>query len=372
MGRQLLHLKLHALLCMVSLGFTYAATTISARSTGSHHQAPNTGIYELKKGNFSIKFTNWGATIVSLIVPDKNGKLADIVLGYDTINEYKNDTSYIGAIVGRVANRIKGAQFVLNGTVYKLTANEENNTLHGGKIGFSDVVWKVTNYNNNAENPFITFSYLSSDGDQGFPGDLLAKVTYKIVAHTKLLVLMTAKAVNKPTPVNLAQHTYWNLGGQNSGTILSNKVKILATQYTPVDSELIPTGEIKSVEGTPYDFLKPYTVGNRIKKLPNGYDINYVLESSTNKLKIAAEVHDEKSGRVMQLRTNAVGMQFYTANYLKDVKGKGGYVYQPHAALCLETQGFPDAVNQPMFPSQIIVPGKPYKHIMVYKFSTVK
>lgn len=197
------------------------------------------------------------------------------------------------------------------------------------------------------------------------------KVTYKIVRNTKLLVLMSAKALNKPTPVNLAKHTYWNLGGHNSGTILSNKVKIFSTHYTPVDAEHIPTGEIKSVETTPYDFRKFHTVGSRINKLPEGYDINYALNySKRNEAKIAAVVYDEKSGRVMQLRTNAVGMQFYTANFLKDVKGKGGFVYQPHAALCLETQGFPDAVNQPKFPSVIVVPGKPYKHVMVYKFST--
>uniref|UniRef100_A0A7N0RE68 Aldose 1-epimerase n=1 Tax=Kalanchoe fedtschenkoi TaxID=63787 RepID=A0A7N0RE68_KALFE len=348
-------------LCVISFGLKCAAT-VSAQSAG---------IYELKKGNFSAKFTNWGASLVSLILPDKTGKLADIVLGFQAVDEYKNNTPNFGAIVGRVANRIKGAQFSLNGIVYKIIANDGNNTLHGGEFGFAHVLWKVTNYQKCCDNPSITFSYLSPDGDQGFPGDLLAKVTYKIVGGTELRVIMSAKALKTETPVNLAQHTYWNLGGHDSGTILLNKVKILATHYTPVDSELIPTGKLKLVAGTPYDFLKSQTVGSRIKKLPTGYDINYALEAA-NELKIVAVVHDEKSGRVMQLRTNAVGMQFYTANSLKDVKGKGGFVYQPHSALCLETQGFPNAVNQPNFPSQIVVPAKPYKHVMVYKFSTVK
>ncbi|KAH9676409.1 Aldose 1-epimerase family protein [Citrus sinensis] len=329
------------------------------------------GVYDLKKGNFSVKLTNWGATLISVVLPDKNGKLIDVALGYDSVNDYKNDSSYIGATVGRVANRIGGAQFTLDGIHYKLVANEGKNMLHGGKIGFSDVVWKVEKYQNEGHAPHIIFAYRSYDGEQGFPGDLSVTVGYTLVGDKQLRVTMKAKALNKATPVNLAQHTYWNLGGHNSGDILSEEIQIFASYFTPVDSQLIPTGHIVSVKGTPYDFLKPHIVGSRIDKLPHGYDINYVLEAgSGNKMKKVAVVHDKKSGIVMKLTTNQPGVQFYTANSLKNVKGKGGFVYQPHAALCLETQAFPDSVNHPNFPSTIVNPGETYKHHMVFKFST--
>lgn len=205
----------------------------------------------------------------------------------------------------------------------------------------------------------------------GFPGDLISTVTYMLVGDYELIVTMKAKALNKATPVNLAQHTYWNLGGHNSGNILSNEVQIFGSHFTPVDKQLIPTGQIVSVKRTPYDFLKPCIVGSRINKLPSGYDINYALDyTASHKLRLAAIVQHKKSGRKMELYTNAPGLQFYTGNFLKDVKGKGGCVYEAHAALCLETQGFPDAVNQPNFPSQIVFPGKAYRHSMLFKFST--
>ncbi|PQP99364.1 aldose 1-epimerase [Prunus yedoensis var. nudiflora] len=358
--------KICVLLCFILL-----AASGFANVSGSETKGKKVGIYELKKGDLSVKFTNWGATIISLVFPDKNGKLADVVLGYDTIKEYTNDTSYIGAIVGRVANRIGGAQFTLNGTHYKLVANEGKNILHGGLIGFSDVVWKVQKYQNEGVAPHIVFTYHSADGEEGFPGDLLVTVSYTLLGDKQLSVKMKAKALNKPTPVNLAQHTYWNLGGHNCGDVLSQYIKIFASQITLVDSHLIPTGKFASVKGTPYDFLKPKAVGSRINKLASGYDINYVLDGGAgNKLKPAAVVYDKKSGRVLELSTNAPGLQFYTSNSLKDVKGKGGFVYEPHAALCLETQGFPDAVNHPNFPSTIVNPKKPYKHNMLFKFST--
>ncbi|KAF4390745.1 hypothetical protein G4B88_015635, partial [Cannabis sativa] len=328
-------------LSLLFLCFIILASSSLGLSKSYETKPTKVSTYVLKKGDISIKLTNWGATIVSLFVPDRYGKLADVVLGYDTINEYKNDTSYIGAVVGRVANRIGGAKFTLNGKTYKIVANEGKNVLHGGKIGFSDVVWNVKKYHNEG--------------------------------HNKLSVKMEAKALNKPTPVNLAQHAYWNLGGHNSGNILSNYIKIFGSKITLVDSQLIPTGKFAEVKGTPYDFLKPRQVGSRIKKLAkeNGYDINYVLDGTPyGALKRVAVVYDKKSGRSMKLSTNAPGVQFYTSNFLKDVKGKGGFVYQPRAALCLETQGFPDAVNHPNFPSTIVTPEKPYNHIMLFEFST--
>ncbi|GMP30514.1 hypothetical protein CsSME_00005149 [Camellia sinensis var. sinensis] len=351
----------------VLFSFTIIAVWVFANCSESKLDV---GIYELKRGDFSLKLTNWGATIVSLVLPDKHGKLADVVLGYDSIKDYMNDTTYFGATVGRVANRIGGAQFTLNGTHYKLVANEGKNMLHGGSIGFSDVVWKVKNYHDEGHSPYITFSYHSFDGEEGFPGNLLVTVTYALVEQG-MSVTMEGKALNKATPVNLAQHAYWNLGGHNSGDILSNEIQIFGSHITPVDKGLIPTGKIASVKGTPYDLLEPTTIASKINKLPNGYDINYVLDRGDSKrLKKAAMVHNKKSGRVMELFTNQPGMQFYTGNFIKDVKGKGGFVYQDHAGLCLETQGFPDSVNHPNFPSQIIFPGKKYNHRMLFKFST--
>ncbi|GKV08688.1 hypothetical protein SLEP1_g20286 [Rubroshorea leprosula] len=231
---------------------------------------------------------------------------------------------------------------------YKLVANGGKNMLHG----FSDVIWKVKKYKNKGHASSIVFSYHS----HSYEGE-------------EVECQHETQSLQKAAPVNLAQHTYWNLGGHNSGDILSEEVQIFASSYTPVDSSLIPTGKIASVKGTPYDFLNSHTIKSTINKLPNGYDINYVLDGTPGKLRKAAVVKDKKSGRVMKLYTNQPGVQFYTGNYLKDVKGKDGFVYQAHAGLCSETQGFPDSVNHPNFPSQIVNPGKTYKHHMLYKFS---
>ncbi|KAH7553380.1 hypothetical protein JRO89_XS12G0005000 [Xanthoceras sorbifolium] len=360
-GREMV--KVSLLLCflgLVAFGFVHGSLAAEKIAT-----------FELRKGNFSVKLTNWGATIVSVVVPDKNGKLADVVLGYDSVNDYKNDTTYFGAIVGRVANRIGGAQFTLDGKHYKVVANEGKNMLHGGPRGFSDVVWTVKKYMDKGRAPHILFAYKNFDGEEGFPGDLFVTVAYTLIGENQLSVRMKAKALNKATPVNLAQHTYWNLGGHNSGDILSEEIRIFASNYTPVDSQLIPTGKIVPVKGTPYDFLKSHPISSNINKLVNGYDINYVLDGSAgNKLKRAAVVHDKKTGRTMELLTSAPGLQFYSSGLLKEVKGKGGFVYRKHAGLCLETQAFPDSVNHPNFPSTIVNPGKTYKHHMLYKFST--
>ncbi|KAL2523112.1 Galactose mutarotase-like superfamily protein [Forsythia ovata] len=357
--------------------FIFLCFNILALGNLAHvSSAHKLGVYELKKGDFSIKVTNYGARVVSVILPDKNGKLADVVLGYDTIKEYMNDTGHFGAIVGRVANRIGGAQFTLNGTHYKLDANEGTNMLHGGKKGFSQVIWKVIKHEKKGPSPHITLFYHSADGEEGFPGGVLVFVTYTLSEPYKLSVTMKAKALNKATPVNLAQHSYWNLGGHDSGDILSDELQIFASHITPVDKMLIPTGEIVSVKKTPYDFLSPHVIKTPIKELPNGskgYDINYVLNGyKTKKMKPVAVVYNKKSGRVMKLSSNSPGVQLYTGNYINNVKGKGGYVYQAYAALCLETQGFPDSVNHLNFPSQIVTPGKTYKHYMLHTFSSKK
>ncbi|XP_028788508.1 aldose 1-epimerase-like [Neltuma alba] len=336
---------------------------------GVDAESGKVGIYELRRGQFQIKLTNYGATIMSLMVPDRHGKLADIVLGFDSVDSYKNDTVYFGALIGRVANRIGGAHFTLNGKTYRLPANDGNNTLHGGPKGFSEVIWNVTSHKVDSH---ITFTYVSSDKEQGFPGKLKVVVTYMFFQTNKLIVKMKAKPIDKATPVNLAQHSYWNLRGHDSGDILSHTIQLFGSQITPVNEELIPTGEIKPVKGTPYDFLKPKEIASQIHKLPNGYDINYVVDENGNNSKHfrrVAVVKDSVSGRKMELWSNQPGVQFYTGNMLKDVKGKGGFIYHRFGALCLETQGFPDSVNHPNFPSQIVYPGQIYKHFMVYRFT---
>lgn len=325
------------------------------------------GVYELTRGDFSIKLTNYGATILSVILPDKNGKLDDVVLSFPSIDDFRNDTTYFGNIVGRVANRIGGAQFGINGVFYKLTPNDGRNLLHGGKKGFGDVIWKVEAY---VKDSHITFTYDSFDGEQGFPGDLPVSVTYMFIETNKLGVKMEAKSLNKPTPVNLAQHSYWNLDGHSSGDILSHKIKLFASSITPVNGELIPTGEIVPVAGTPFDFSTPREIGSQIKSVAGGYDINYVVDDTGSEhLKKVAEVTGKTSRRKMEVWSNQPGVQFYTANQLKNVKGKDGFVYKEYAGLCLETQGFPDSVNHPNFPSQIVKAGESYEHVMVYRFT---
>ncbi|CAN4086055.1 unnamed protein product [Withania somnifera] len=347
--------------------FLAFVTLILCKNKNSCRADEDIKVYQLKKGDFSVKITNYGATVLSVILPDKNGKLDDVVLGYSSINDYKNDTTYFGGLIGRVANRIGGAKFKLNGVEYKVPANDHGNTLHGGRRGFCDVIWKVEDYQ---EDNHITLTYNSFDGEQGFPGELSVKVTYMFIGTNKLALNMKAKPLNKSTPVNLASHTYWNLGGDTSGDILSHTIQIFGSKITPVNDELIPTGEITPVKGTGYDFLKPRTIGSKLCEIPGGYDINYVLDNTEGKhFQRVAIVQESKSGRKMELWTNKPGVQFYTSNMLNNVKGKGGFVYSKYAALCLETQGFPDSVNHPNFPSQIVNPGETYEHIMVYRFT---
>ncbi|ONK65236.1 uncharacterized protein A4U43_C07F35070 [Asparagus officinalis] len=322
------------------------------------------GIYELKKGDFSVKVTNWGATIISVIVPDARGNLDDIVLGYDGIGPYINDTTYFGALVGRVANRISGSRFTINGTAYRLYPNDGRNSIHGGHRGFSKVIWTVKE-KVDGEYPYITLCLHSFDGEQGFPGDLDVFVTYRVEANYTLSVSMQAMPLNKPTPVNLAQHSYWNLNGHNSTTtILSHIIQIFASHITPVDETLIPTGEIAPITNTSFDFLQP-------KPVTRGYDINYVLDSviDAKGMRKVSVVEDDISGRVMELWSNQAGVQFYTGSFLEGVKGKNGAVYGNYGGLCLETQGFPDAVNHAEFPDQVVRVGEVYEHYMVYKFS---
>ncbi|KAK8951133.1 hypothetical protein KSP39_PZI003011 [Platanthera zijinensis] len=343
---------------------------VSAGLMDSSRAAPRktAAIYELTKGDFSLTLTNWGATILSVILPDSKGNLADIALGFQGIGPYINSSTTFGALAGRVGNRISGARFVLNGTPYRLYPNNGRNSIHGGHRGFSRVFWTVTE-KVDGEFPYITLYYYSFDGEQGFPGDLDVFITYKLSGPYELSITMRATARTKATPVNLVPHNYWNLGGHTSGSTLSHTVQIFASHVTPTDDELIPTGAILPVAGTPFDFLEPRAVGSRIGEVKRGgYDINYAVDGEGMR-KVAA-VKDGASGRGMEVWANQPGVQFDTGNFLGRVKqGKGGAVYQNHDGLCLEPQGFPDSVNHPQFPSQIVNPGEVYKHDQVIKFS---
>ncbi|XP_019158663.1 PREDICTED: aldose 1-epimerase-like [Ipomoea nil] len=329
-------------------------------------------IFELNNGTIQVKVSNYGCTITSLSVPDKDGKLDDVVLGFDTLEPYQKGMGpYFGCIVGRVANRIKDGKFTLNGVGYSLPLNRPPNSLHGGMKGYDKVVWEVSEFKE-GENPSISFKYHSHDGEEGYPGDLSITATYSLTAKTTLRLDMEAVLGNKATPVSLAQHTYWNLAGHNSGDILEHTAQLWANHYTPVDQNTIPTGEIKAVKDTPpFDFTTEKKIGRDIQQVGLGYDHNYVLDCGVEKsgLKHAVKIKDPKSCRVLNLWTNAPGMQFYTANYVNGVVGKGGAVYNKHAGVCLETQGFPNAVNTPNFPSVIVQPGEKYQHTMVYEFS---
>ncbi|GAA0163023.1 epimerase/racemase [Lithospermum erythrorhizon] len=329
-------------------------------------------IYELKNGTINVKVTNYGCTITSLSVPDKEGKLEDVVLGFDSVEPYlKGVARYFGCIVGRVANRIKDGKFEIDGIQYSLPINNPPNSLHGGHKGYDKVVWEVLEYKTDCENPSITFKYHSRDGEEGYPGDVTLTARYELTAKTTLRLDMEAVVENKVTPINLAQHTYWNLSGHNSGNILDHTAQIWGTRFTPVDQTQIPTGEIVAVKGTPFDFTTEKRIGESIHEVGIGYDHNYVLDSGDAKqgLRHAAKLKDPSSSRVLNLWTNAPGMQFYTGNYVNGIVGKGGAVYEKHSGVCMETQGFPNAVNNPDFPSVIVQPGGKYEHSMLFEFS---
>jgi galactose mutarotase-like enzyme/sugar lactone lactonase YvrE len=320
------------------------------------------------------KITNYGGIITELRVPDRNAKLEDIVLGFDNLEAYKqaNRYLYFGAIVGRVANRIANGKFTLDGKEYTLATNAGLHHLHGGKKGFDQVVWQAETINSPTE-ATLKLTYLSPDGEEGYPGNLRATVTYTLTNNNELKIEMAA-TTDKPTPVNLANHSYWNLASHASGSIRGHQLSINADQYTPNDVQQIPTGEIKVVKNTPYDFTQTKFINDGLKQLEgkkSSYNINYVLNGNSGQIKLAATVYELLSGRVMEVYTTKPGMQLYTG-YLRNLKtqGKGGVNYQGYAGLCLETQYFPNSVNQPNFPSTILYPGQVYRHITKYKFYT--
>ncbi len=317
----------------------------------------------------TAKIITYGGIIIAFDVPDKNGKPGDIVLGFDNLDSYLKGTPYFGAIIGRYGNRIGGAKFTLDGKEYKLTKNEGENILHGGKVGFDKVLWKIENAQAKGKKAELKLSYTSKDGEEGFPGTLKCFVTYTLTADNKLEMKYEA-TTDKPTVVNLTNHSYWNLAGQGNGDVLGHDLTINADKFTPVDKGLIPTGELKNVKDTPLNFTKPLAIGSRIKQVDiGGYDHNFCLNGK-GKMKTAAVVYEPASGRVMEIKTTEPGIQFYSSIYLDgSIKGKEGKTYNKYGALCLETQHYPDSPNKQNFPSTVLRPGEKYETVTIHTFS---
>lgn len=318
--------------------------------------------------NTIIKITNYGGIINSILVPDKNGKIDDIVLGLSTFSEYQAGHPYLGALVGRFGNRIAKGRFCLNGIEYKLAINDGENHLHGGLIGFDKVIWAADEFKN-LDEVGIVLNYLSKDMEEGYPGNLRITVKYSLNDQNELTIRYEA-ITDKPTVINLTNHSYFNLCGEGSGNVLGHEIMINADQYTVVNDSYIPSGEIRKVKGSPMDFITPYQMGSRIDKVVGGYDHNYVLNKKENELAMAAKVYEPDNGRIMEVFTTQPGIQFYTGNFLEgSIKGKSGKYYQKYAGFCLETQHFPDSPNHPDFPTTVLNPGEIYKQVTIYKFS---
>jgi aldose 1-epimerase len=329
-------------------------------------------IYTLRnEQGMEARIMTYGGIVVSLKVPDKNGKFGDVVLGYDHLDGYLTNSPYFGALIGRYGNRIAKGKFSLDGQDYTLATNNPPNALHGGVKGFDKVVWKArpveTFYG-----PALELTYLSKDGEEGYPGNLSVTATYTLTEENALRLDFTA-TTDKDTLCNLTHHSYFNLRG--SGDILDHVVQINATKFTPVDATLIPTGELKAVEGTPFDFRKPTPIGAHINaddpqiKFGNGYDHNFVMDKFPHEFGLAATIYEPTSGRLMEVYTTEPGIQFYSGNFLDNtIKGKGGWVYQRRDGFCFEPEGFPDSPNHPDFPSTELKPGDIYKNTIIYKF----
>ncbi len=320
-----------------------------------------------------VKLLSRGATLAEWHVPDKNGHMDDVVFGFDDVAGYESkDNGYFGAIAGRVANRIAGGKFTLDGEEYTLAKNDGPNTLHGGlKRSLDKVIWKGQPFENE-HGQGVEFTYVSPDGEEGFPGTLTCHVKYTLNDKDELRIDYTA-TTDKATPINLTNHAYFNLSGAGSPTILDHELMLAADYYTPIDDTLIPKGEIVPVAGTPFDFRDFHKIGERVDQLNdqpgNGYDHNFVLNNHDGELALAAKVRDTKSGRVLSVFTTQPGIQFYGGNFLNGVKGKNGKAYHYRSGLCLETQHFPDSVHQPKFPSVILRPGETYKQTTVYQIT---
>ncbi len=351
-----------------------SATTATAQTADDFNSIK---FFTLKnKNGMVIKVTNFGAIITSIVVPDRDGKMGDVALGYDSLKDYVNAVNkpYFGSIVGRYGNRIAEGKFELDGETYELAINNPPNHLHGGIIGFDKVIWDARRLEGTND---VVLTYRAKDGEEGYPGNLDIQVTYTLTDDNEIIVDYVA-TTDKATPVNLTQHTYFNLKGEGEGTILDHELMINAAKYTPVTETLIPTGELAKVEGTPFDFRKPKAIGKDIGvendqlTYGGGYDHNWVLDRETQDgMELAARVYEPTTGRVLEVMTREPGIQFYCGNFLDGrLKGKSGKTYEYRGGFCLETQHYPDSPNQPNFPSTILRPGDKYETQTIYKFST--
>jgi aldose 1-epimerase len=353
-----------------------SAGSVTQQEFGRMPDGTAVEIYTLRNTKGSeVRLMTYGGIVQSLKVPDRKGDWGDIVLGYDNLDGYLTNSPYFGALIGRYGNRIGGARFTLEGKTYTLATNDGPSTLHGGIKGFDKVVWKAVKANIGPQGPQLELNYLSKDGEEGFPGNLNVTAVYTLTDDNELRVDFTA-TTDQPTVCNLTHHSYFNLAGQGNGDILGHLVYINADSFTPVDSNLIPTGEIKPVDGTPFDFRKPTAIGVRINsddqqiKFGPGYDHNWVINKSPGHLGLMARVGDPTSGRVMEVLSTEPGLQFYSGNFLDGtIKGKGGAVYQRRNAFCMEPQHYPDSPNQPQFPTTGLKPGDTYHNTIIYRFS---
>lgn len=356
---------------------TACISSLKKKSFESTVDGKATGLYVLKNNNGAcVAITNYGGRIVSIVVPDKNGNLTDVAVGFNNLQDYQGPAdAYYGALVGRVGNRIAKGKFSLDGKEYTLATNNGPNSLHGGIKGFSAAVWDAIQPNDS----ILTLSYTSKDGEEGYPGNLTVSVVYTLSADNAIKIDYRANT-DKKTVVNLTNHTYFNLNGEGSGTILNHLVQINADKYTPVDATLIPTGKLDPVAGTPFDFTKPTAIGSRIDTVANiqlknggGYDHNFVLRNAGPALHQAAEVTGDQSGIVMNVSTTEPGLQFYIGNFMTGQNSfKSGAKNDYRTAFCMETQHFPDAPNQKTFPSIVLEPGKEYATTTIYKFGVKK
>jgi aldose 1-epimerase len=347
-----------------------AKMSISKQSWGKTPEGAEVDLYTLANANgLRVKIMTYGATITAVEVPDRQGKSENVTLCRDSLADYLKGHPFFGSTVGRYANRIAKGKFTLNGKQYTLATNDHANHLHGGRKGFDKVVWKAEPFESDNE-VGVVFSHESPDGDEGYPGALSVRVTYSLTGDNELKMAYWAKT-DKPTVVNLTNHTYWNLENGGQSDVLAHEVTINADRYLPVDAGLIPLGELKSVKGTPMDFLQPNTIGARIKQVEGGYDHCYVLnrEPAEKGLSLAARVVAPKSGRVMEVYTTQPAVQFYTGNFLDGTLHAGGKTYGQHFGFCLETQHYPDSPNQPAFPATLLKPGEEYQQVTVHKFS---
>ncbi|HET6980241.1 MAG TPA: aldose epimerase family protein [Pyrinomonadaceae bacterium] len=353
-----------------------AQASVTKQSFGKTESGENVDLYTLRNTRgVEAKITNYGGIVVSLKVPDRSGKFDDVVLGFSELDNYLKPGPYFGALIGRYGNRIAKGRFTLNGVEYKLAVNNGENHLHGGIKGFDKVVWTGKEMKT-ATGPAVVLTYLSKDGEEGYPGNLNVRVVYTLNNNNELKLEYSA-TTDKDTVTNLTHHSYFNLAGEGNGDILNTRVTINGNRFVPTDAGSIPVGELRKVSGTPFDFLAAHAIGERINqddeqiKFGSGYDHTWVINGRTGTMRLAATAYESTSGRVMQVWTTEPGMQFYTGNFLDGtLTGKAGKIYPRRSGFCFETQHYPDSPNQPSFPTTTLKKGATYRSTTIYRFSS--